>query len=247
MPNENALTLKDLGKEEKRQVTLIKGQIGGFAKQLGVIREKTKDVAPRVMKLFRDLEHKHAEKLGGWIGFCRLLDPTIPTHPRDKDGEEGYQNHATYYALSYIRRTWSTSLNPDRTRGTQGRRDPATDKDARLLATIVQLVRDPDAIWSALMSEFNMQSRMIARLKKRVAEAKPILDFGPVLARPLAITESNIVHMTPHTKEVASIAGRAAGRAGAVNVGAVLDRAAGARKRPGRPTNAERERLARAS
>ena len=192
---EDVLTLDDLAPADKRQITGLKRSVSSLAEKFGVVRESARDLAPKVMKLFNQLQAKH-ENLGGFIGFARLFDATIPNHAADRDGEEGYRKHRTYYALDYMRRL----VNVRPRGGQQGRRDPARDWQARTIATILQIVRDPDPVWKAVAQEFGLRERGLARLKSRVEGAKPIINLTAVM-KPVKVDDSKIVHMEPAARQ----------------------------------------------
>lgn len=187
------VTFEDLAAADKRVVVLLRRPVAALARVLTQARESVTEIAPRVMRLYRDLEGKHEARLGGFVGFARLIDPTVPMHAADNDEGPGYRNHKTYYTLTYIRRTYTTA---NRQRGQQGRRDPATDQLARTLATILQVVADAGPVWAALAGEFKMSPRMIARLKARTEAVQPILNLRG-LGRPMRVGENLIVHMEP--------------------------------------------------
>lgn len=187
------LIVKDLSAVEQRALTGLRKSVTSLSEKFGVVRESAREIAPRVMRLFNELAAKH-ENLGGFVGFARLFDSSIPTHAADKDGIEGYRKHKVYYTLDYMRRL--VNIRP---RGQQGRRDPALDQLARTIATVLQIVKDPDPVWSALTSEFRFSPRMVARLKSRVESVKPVIDLSSVI-KPINLSSAKIIHMEPFRK-----------------------------------------------
>lgn len=188
---EMTFSLKDLTPGERSQVTGLRRTVSDIADKLGIVRQKVADIAPKVLKLFNELSAKH-DNLGGFVGFARLFDPNMPTHAADKDGTPGYRNNKMYQALDYMRRTQRLTNRP---RGQQGRRDPATDQLARTLATVLQIVKHDEVIWQAVQKEFRFGDRSLARLKTRVAEVKPIVDFSDV--KKIDVTADEVIHMEP--------------------------------------------------
>jgi len=89
-------------------------------------------------------------------------------------------------AADYLRR-----LATQRPRGRQGVRDTATDTLARALATILQVVRDPEIVYKAVQQEFGMTERVLTGLRKRVGATKPLFTIN--LPRPVAVGQ--VVHM----------------------------------------------------
>lgn len=183
------LTLSDLSAVEKRAVTGLKKSVLSLSESFGVVRQKASEIAPQIMRLFKGLAAKHDDL--DFVGFTRLFDSSIPTHADDKDGAEGYRKHKVYYTLDYMRR-----LTMKRRTGQQGKTDPAIDQLARTLATILQIVKDPDPVWDALTSEFGFSSRMLGRLKTRVAAAKPVIDLSHVI-KPINVAGAKVIHMEP--------------------------------------------------
>lgn len=186
------LTLSDLSAAEKRAVTGMKKSVMSLAESFGVVRAKASELAPPIMKLFKQLAAKHDDL--DFVGFTRLFDASIPTHADDKDGVEGYRKHKVYYTLDYMRR-----LTMRRRTGQQGKTDPAVDQLARTIATILQIVKDPAPVWAALTDEFNFSARMLGRLKTRVAAAKPVIDLSHVV-KPINIDGAKVIHMEPLKK-----------------------------------------------
>lgn len=174
---------------EKRTITGMKRSVLSIGDKLSAVRETAKDLAPRIMRTFNELAAKY-EDLGGFVGFARLFDANIPTHAATKDNTPGYRVNKVYMALDYMRRIQATTNRP---RGTQGRRDPATDQLARTIATILQVVRDAAPVYAALEREFQLNPRMIARIKSRVEAVRPLIDLSGV--RAADIGADAIIHM----------------------------------------------------
>jgi len=186
--------IKGLSAAEQKAVTGLKKSVLNVADKLSIVRESSRDLAPKVMRLFNELAAKY-ENLGGFVGFARLFDPSMPLHGADKAGGEGYRKNKTYYALDYMRR-----LQNVRPRGQQGKRDPATDQLARTIATVLQIIKNPDPIWHALQMEFRFNARMLARVRARVENAKPLIDLKAI--KPVTVAEAQIVHVEPTTATV---------------------------------------------
>lgn len=183
-----SLSFKDLPAKWQREIAAVKRPIMDLAAKFGVVREKIADLAPKVMKLYGQI---NASEIGpvSFIDFVRMVDPGVPTHAADKDGEAGYRKHKTYYTLDYMRRL--VNLRP---RGQRGVRDLATDGLARMIATILQVVKDPAPVWAAVQTEFRMGERMMTGLRRRVSETKPLLDLSDV-AKPFSVESAKVIHM----------------------------------------------------
>jgi hypothetical protein len=165
---------------ERTTFASIKREVLDLGKRYGIIREKIAKIAPKVIANFKALDAKYTD-LGGFIGYCRMIDPKVPTHAADDGDELGYRNHRTYQALDYMRRLVNAANRPPRDANTtQGARNPATDQLARLLASVLTIKGIDDAVvWGAVSQEFGMpaESRSLARLKARVEKTKPLIDL----------------------------------------------------------------------
>lgn len=180
--------INQLSAAHRKGVQALRRQVTDAAKQFGVVREKLSDLAPKVVKLFNSITAENANFT--FVEFCRMFDPSIPTHAADKDGVIGYRNHRVYYTLQYMRRL-VTANAPGRRRGQQGVRDSATDALARTLATILQIVAEPEQVFAAVQSEFGFGERLMTRLRKRVEATKPLIKLET--ARPAKV--GSVVHM----------------------------------------------------
>lgn len=190
-----AVTIGSLSAVLKKTLQTLKRPVMDAAKQYSVVREKLSDLAPRVMKLFTQIQADH-EGIS-FVDFVRMFDETVPTHAADRNGETGYRNHRTYYTLSYMRRIVQTGGR--QRRGTQGVRDTATDGLARAIATVLQVVADPEQVWKAVQAESGYTERLMNRLRKRVAETKPFIKL--TASKPIRV--GNVVHMAPRQPEAA--------------------------------------------
>lgn len=177
----------------RRQIGQVKPQINRIADRFGVLRENIKEIAPRVVRLFNACQNEN-ERIT-FVDFARMFDPSVPTHASDKNGVPGYRNHKVYYTLTYMRRT--LQLKPT---GRQGVRDNATDGLARAIATILQVVNEPERVWQAVQVEFAFGERLMTNLRKRVENTKPL--FSLEIKRPVGV--GKVIHMTPIQREAAS-------------------------------------------
>lgn len=188
----DGFTVKSLSAAHRAKLASFKPKIKGMAEQFSGFRAKVKDIAPIIMAYFDELLKVHGAELGGFVGFCRLFNPDMP----EKAGTPtapGYRADPTYYTLDYIKRS-----TQKRKTGQQGKRDPATDSLARMLATILQVVKDDVPVWLAVKQEFGLTDRAISRLKTRVEDAEPILSLEGV--KPVGLTTARIIHMEPIRK-----------------------------------------------
>lgn len=192
-----SVTLDSISAVFSKQIKGLRPTISNLSKQAGIVREKMKDLAPKVIGLFKKLQAEYPSIT--FVEFARMFDPTVPTFAADKDGAIGYRNHKTYYTLNNMRRLDATA---GRGRGTArtagGVRDSATDALARSLATILQIVQEPESVWGAVQQEFAFGERLMTRLRKRVEETKPLFTIP---TKPVKV--GAVIHMTRTSGESA--------------------------------------------
>lgn len=192
--NAVSITVNMLSAAHKRSLQALKRPVMDAARQFGAVREKLSDLAPKVVKLYTAIQADN-ERFS-FVEFVRLFDATVPTHAADRDGTSGYRNHRTYYTLQYMRRIVQLGAG-NRQRGQQGVRDSATDALARTLATVLQIVAEPENVWTAIQQEFNFSERLMTRLRKRVDATKPLIVLKT--ARPAQV--GNVIHMDRATAQ----------------------------------------------
>jgi hypothetical protein len=181
-PDAGRVTLETLDAEDRREFNAVKRPITNLSSSFGVVREKLKEIAPRVFGLFNRIKGKHPNF--SFVEFARMFAPDMPTHAADRDGATGYRNHRVYYTLVYMNRSLT-----QRPRGRQGVRDTAVDSLARTIATLLQVI-EPKTVWTAIQKEFGYDERIMGRLQKRVEKTKPIFA---VKARGVQV--GNVIHM----------------------------------------------------
>jgi hypothetical protein len=186
--NVTSITVNQLNAAHRKALQALRRPVTDAAKAFGAVREKLTDLAPKVMKLYNAIVAE--SETFTFVEFCRMFDPSIPTHAADRDGVIGYRNHRVYYTLQYMRRAVQTA-NTGRRRGQQGVRDSATDALARTLATILQIVAEPEQVYAAVQSEFAFGERLMTRLRKRVEATKPLIKLET--SKPAKI--GKVVHM----------------------------------------------------
>lgn len=185
--NVASITIQSLSAAHRKTLQGLKPAVLAVSRTFEGVRERLNDIAPRVVKLFLAIQAE--QERFTFVDFCRMFDATVPTHAADRDGHPGYRNHRTYYTLAYMRRLVQTGAN--RRRGQQGVRDSATDALARTLATVLQIVDEPESVWSAIQQEFGFSERLLTRLRKRVDETKPLVTLKAT--RPAHV--GNVIHM----------------------------------------------------
>jgi hypothetical protein len=194
MPEVSNVSEKLLSPEQRRTLRTLRRPIMDAARSFGAIREKLADLAPKVVKLFNGIVADNERFT--FVDYVRMFDPTVPTHAADRDGTTGYRNHRTYYTLAYMRRMVAQTGRP---RGQQGVRDSATDALARMIATVLQIVSEPEQVYGAVQTEFQFSERLMTRLRKRVDLTKPLIKLEAT--KPAKI--GNVIHM-PRTAPAAA-------------------------------------------
>lgn len=186
-----------LSAPHRKTLQALRRSVLEAARQFGAVRERLTDMAPKIVKLYNAIVAENERVT--FVEFARMFDPTVPTHAADRDEKVGYRNHRVYYTLQYMRR-----LVVATPRGQQGVRNSATDALARTLATILQVVAEPEAVWTAIQQEFSFGERLMTRLRKRVADTQPLVK----LAAPKPIKAGEPIHMAPPTAEAMAQPGR---------------------------------------
>lgn len=186
MPNVESISVNSLSAAHKRTLQALRRPVVDAARSFGAVREKLTDLAPKVLRLFNALVAEH-ERLT-FVEFVRMFDPSVPMHAADRDGTIGYRNHRVYYTMAYMRRLTQQGGRP---RGQQGVRDSATDALARTLATILQIVSEPEPVWAAIQAEFQFSERLMTRLRKRVDATKPLIKLEA--SKPAKV--AGVIHM----------------------------------------------------
>lgn len=181
-PQATGRTLDAMTPAVKRVIANLKPSVMRFAEAFKSITAKRTEIAPKFMQVYNRLA---ADLDGGltFVDYCRMFDPSVPTAA---GGEQGYRVHPTYMACDYLRRK-----TRERPRGRQGTRDNATDILARTIATMLQVVRDAEPIWSSIQAEFAFTERQLTALKRRVESTRPLFQ----LSAPRAVSVGKVIHM----------------------------------------------------
>lgn len=178
-------SMNELSAALKRQIEAVKKSFNSFAKELGLVNETRAELAPRVMKAQAAFQTETGN--ASWLGFYRLLDPTIPT---DRDG---YRAHPSYKAGEYLRRLSGRSDVGGK--GTQSTRGKGVNGLARVIATLLPIVSNQDALWAGIAKEFSLTARQIGNLRTATGQVKPLMVLAGV--RPQAI---KIIHAEPDSQ-----------------------------------------------
>lgn len=187
--SDNKITFKDLSVAMKRRVTSWRKPLAILADQLWKTRKAVKEeIGPTIMQSFAELKVTHPKL--SFVAFTQVIDPSIPDHADEKNGEQGYKIHKTYYALDYIRRVNNTPRS-----GTRGKTNPITDQAARWLKTILKLGIPEQAVFDATQKAFNLDKRAVDRLRKRVAQTEPVFELE--LPKKFHAKIGNVIQMQP--------------------------------------------------
>lgn len=160
-----------------RAIDSIRRPFTQFVTGFTSLSTRRAELAPELMKAFAKWQ---AAAGGNFVGFVRVLDPTVPA---DRDG---YRNHKAYQAAEYLRRLVGRTDTATRTQPVRSNLTAL----ARMLATVLPLVRDVEVVWSAVEAEFGLQPRQLSRLRQVTGTVQPLLRLAHV--RPQAAA---VVHM----------------------------------------------------
>jgi hypothetical protein len=100
----------------------------------------------------------------------------------------------------------------------------ATAKFVRALATLVQIAKDPEPIYAAVQSNFQLLPKALITLRNRVAKAEPLIDLKGII-KPVNFEGARVILHSAAPK-----APNAAQQAENVQVLAAMQQKAGQRK-----------------
>lgn len=175
----------------KRLIESVKRPFTAFSKAYGQLEISRSDLAPKFVKAFEAFKKDFGNGRGALISFVRLLDPSVPaTRGKTGDPAPGYREHPSYQSANYlIRAVGRTDSGDARTRPMRSN----LGNLARAIATMLQTVKDPEAVWNGVKKEFTLTDRQMATLRKVTAASKPL--FTIEIAKPL--TKVSIIHVEP--------------------------------------------------
>lgn len=169
-----------LTQDTRRKVETLRTTFSSYADSLKQAFTKREELVQPVMKLY-GLCMSEIPNLS-YVQFMGMLDPSIPINQRDDktvDGRliKGYRAHPTYIAGEYVRRLALQNQRGTKSDGTGARqRGPnATERLARLLATMVPLVKDAEAFWLAVGGELQVDGSALAKLRRLTDSTEPLL------------------------------------------------------------------------
>jgi hypothetical protein len=167
----------------KRLIDNLKRPFMQFAGEFKRMSEKRTDLAPKFMTAFA----KWVQDNGGgtFVSFVQFIDPTVPL---DRDS---YRVHASYMAADWLRR--QSGQRRDQGANRQKPIRSNVTMAARLIATLLPLIKDHDRVWEGFATEFGLTKRQKTRLMAAVASAKPIIQ----LPAPKHAMTPKIVHVAP--------------------------------------------------
>lgn len=157
----------ELSAKVKKMVDGVRETFTAFKGNYIALKKARDAFAPTFVKAF---DAWKVETSGTFIGFVRLLDPSVPMAQKD------YRDNDVYNAAIYIRRK---IVNPPGDRVERVGDAPATPMAgmARLIAAIKPLVPEDQLtkLWQIIAKELHWSEDQKARLEKLVEEAEPLL------------------------------------------------------------------------
>jgi hypothetical protein len=180
----------------KKQIDAMRSRFMDYAQQF---RQMTESREALVDPFFRLLGACQAEIPSlSFVQFVGLLDPSVPVDQRDDKTEggktiRGYRSHPTYNAALYLQRLKQQRNRPQQT----GPREPrlnATQRMARVLATMLQVIRENDlpAFWKGIATELQIDNAGLGRLQRATKETEPLLRVN---LRPQQRIPVRVIHI----------------------------------------------------
>src|SRR6267143_2164994 len=109
MPEAKVITLETLSAARRRTIGNLKRPLMDLVQRFSGFRDKVKDSAPKYGAEFAAIKADAAAMdppvSFGLADFARLFDPSVPSHPAEKNGIQGYRVHKVYYTLDYMQRS----------------------------------------------------------------------------------------------------------------------------------------------
>ena len=155
-------------------VNQIRRPFLAFSEGLEALTTSRAQFAPQFMRAYGTYMN---EVGGSFVGFVRLLDPSVP------EDRESYRNHRSYQAASYLRRLVNQAeAAAERTRrreaGEEAAPTPLMLMLARTIRTLIDLTGDDEVVW-VVAAEVGIRPRSLERLQNLTEEAEPIPAATP--------------------------------------------------------------------
>lgn len=154
----------------QRIIDALRADFKPFIVAFGHFTEKRAQLAPRFMKAYDTWKE---ETQGTFVGFVRLLDPSVPA---DRDG---YRAHRTYQAAENLRSLVQSDTEDERsTANDKDRPLGMSDAFVRLLAVIVALIpgNQVEKLWTLIGEELHWSPGKVTNLRASVEEVEPLVD-----------------------------------------------------------------------
>lgn len=189
-----AINTSELPAKMTNAITAMRRTFKEFTSLSVKFDESRRDIAPKFMTLYVDLQKELGVKFQ-FNQYIHLLDPSCPLHRDEKDGRAGYRNHKSYQAGLYLQRL--VRLNP---RG-EGRSEKQANSSSPLirLARVLKVIqpmlgpRNEHVMWEAVKSEYGLSDATLTSLQNLVQTTQPLLALQG-LPKNARITAS-IIHM----------------------------------------------------
>lgn len=159
----------------KETINHVRPKFMGFMEDYTALTTKKGELAEPFMDAAFQFQKETSRS---FVDFVRVLDPTVPAD------REGYRVHKTYMAADYLRRSVTVGGargqgNGDSRRTSSPTRTNAVGRMARLLSTLLQIVKPEDhgAIWQALADELALTPRQVTGMKAAVDATQPLFTL----------------------------------------------------------------------
>lgn len=187
----------------RRGITNTKRAVLDTSAKHGLVREKMKDLAPKVIPLY--LEAAAAVPGFTLADFAREYDDTVPTWPRTndvRDGVPGYQAHPVYNTLTYMKRLIENKRREEKREEDKANgvvQPKPVNVFAMALKLLIGLGVSTETVLKAVKDRANYTDRSLAILKTKINDAPPLLGVK-MTATGIEVTDTNPQPATPLEK-----------------------------------------------
>lgn len=172
---EKVVSLETLSAKTRKLVEAVRPAFTQFAADFEALTVKRSELAPKLMKAYGAVQ---SETGISFVGFVRLMDPTVPV------SREAYRAHKTYAAADYLRRL--AAGRPSAAAGPRITPEAETPLDvlSRLVAAILPNL-DAPIFWTsfAQVCAPHWSERQMTTLRSRV-ESLTAVGIKPIPIRP---------------------------------------------------------------
>jgi hypothetical protein len=166
-----------LTKRTQKMLDAVRTPFRQHVTAFGTVHEKAAALAPEFIRTFYAW---HKETHGTFIGFVRLLDPTVPANRDASPENDGYRGHKSYQAADYLRRLVTRRDRPEDEEDEGERPAPMQDALVRVLAAFISVIpgNQVDHLWTMLGTGLKWSERRVAKLRGALDAAEPLMGVS---------------------------------------------------------------------